>query len=244
MNVPPVAQTTQGTEPPIEIDSVAFAKATLREAKAVCFDVDSTLISEEGIDVLAAYKGVEQQVADLTNQAMGGSMKFEDALTQRLDLIRPSLKDFEQVHSAHPLTLNPGVQALIELLHEKNKRVYLISGGFRRMVYPVATRLNIPFNRVYANEIYFDKEGNYESFCEKEPTSHDGGKGEVIQYLKDSDSVLTKIVMVGDGSTDMQTKPAADAFIGYGGVVTRENVKEGADWFVTDYDDLIQVLNE
>jgi phosphoserine phosphatase len=40
--------------------------------------------------------------------------------------------------------------------------------------------------------------------------------------------------MVGDGATDMQAKPPADLFIGYGGVVVREAVRDGADLFVTD----------
>lgn len=239
----PQAQAMTNNET-FEFDSVAYAKATLREAHAVCFDVDSTLIDEEGIDVLASYKGVEQQVADLTNRAMGGNMKFEDALAQRLDLIRPSSSDFDHVNAVHPLRLNPGAEALINLLHKKNKRVYLVSGGFRKMIYPLATLLKIPFNRVFANEIYFDSDGNYQSFCEKEPTSHDGGKAEVIKHLKESDSKITKAVMIGDGATDMQTKPAADAFIGYGGVVVRDNIRDGADWFITDYHELIDALNE
>lgn len=41
--------------------------------------------------------------------------------------------------------------------------------------------------------------------------------------------------MVGDGVTDMQARPPADAFIGYGGVVKREKVQTGADWFITDF---------
>ena len=46
--------------------------------------------------------------------------------------------------------------------------------------------------------------------------------------------------MIGDGVTDMQAKPPADAFIGYGGIVTRKPVKEGADLFITNFDDLIK----
>lgn len=45
----------------------------------------------------------------------------------------------------------------------------------------------------------------------------------------------SKVVMIGDGVTDMQARPPADAFIGYGGVVTREAVLEGADYFIKDF---------
>ena len=48
--------------------------------------------------------------------------------------------------------------------------------------------------------------------------------------------------MVGDGVTDMHAKPPADAFIGFGGVVVREKVRDGADWFVTDLSELLDVL--
>lgn len=51
-----------------------------------------------------------------------------------------------------------------------------------------------------------------------------------------------QVVMVGDGATDMQAKPPADAFIGYGGVVVRPAVHKGADWFVTHFDEVLGEL--
>ena len=45
--------------------------------------------------------------------------------------------------------------------------------------------------------------------------------------------------MVGDGATDMDARPPADLFIGFGGIVVRDSVKAGADWFVTDFEDMI-----
>jgi phosphoserine phosphatase len=49
--------------------------------------------------------------------------------------------------------------------------------------------------------------------------------------------------MVGDGATDLEARPPADGFIGYGGIVVREKVKAGADWFVTDFAELITALD-
>jgi len=51
-----------------------------------------------------------------------------------------------------------------------------------------------------------------------------------------------QVVMIGDGATDMQARPPADAFIGYGGVAVREKVKQGADWFVYSFDDLLKAI--
>jgi phosphoserine phosphatase len=50
------------------------------------------------------------------------------------------------------------------------------------------------------------------------------------------------MVMIGDGATDLQAKPPADAFIGFGGVVVRESVRQAADWFVTDFRTLTEAL--
>ena len=48
--------------------------------------------------------------------------------------------------------------------------------------------------------------------------------------------------MIGDGVTDLEARPPADMFIGYGGVVVRDRVKKEADWFVTDFNVLIDAL--
>merc|ERR1719231_2183852 len=80
---------------------VAGAQAALRAADAVCFDVDSTVITEEGIDVLAEHCGAGAKVAEWTARAMGGDVKFEDALKARLELIKPSRADVASCLAAH-----------------------------------------------------------------------------------------------------------------------------------------------
>ena len=102
------------------------------------------------------------------------------------------------------------------------------------MINPVAESLKIPLHRVYANNLLFKDDGSFRGFDETEPTSRDGGKPAVIQSLKDAHG-YDIVVMVGDGATDMQARPPADAFIGFGGIVVRESVKAGSDWFVTDF---------
>jgi phosphoserine phosphatase len=109
------------------------------------------------------------------------------------------------------------------------------------MINPVAEKLKIPLHRIYANNLLFKSDGSFAGHDDKELTCRDGGKPAVVQKLKDTHGYKT-IIMIGDGATDMQARPPADAFIGFGGVVARAPVKEGADWFVTDFNDVIQVL--
>jgi phosphoserine phosphatase len=114
--------------------SVNQAKELFKKAQAVCFDVDSTVITEEGIDVLAASKGVGESVAELTKKAMGGTVLFQDALKDRLSIIQPSKQDINECSRRHPFKLTPKISELIHCLHARGTYVYLVSGGFRQMI--------------------------------------------------------------------------------------------------------------
>jgi len=222
------------------------AKSHFKNAKAVFFDVDSTVIQEEGIDVLANFANVKDAVEELTRKAMGGSVLFQDALTERLSLIQPSESLVQQCLQKHPFRLTPNVKRVIDLLHARGTHVFLVSGGFRQMINPIAAQLNIPSHRIFANNILFSATTReYAGFDPNEPTSRDGGKKAVLSRLVELHG-YTSAVMIGDGATDMQAKSlgAANAFIGFGGVVEREKVKEGADWFIYDFEDLVHLLLE
>ena len=224
--------------------NVTGTKELFGRAQAVCFDVDSTVIEDEGIDVLADFKGAGAAVAELTKQAMGGKVLFQDALSARLALIKPSKGDLSLCLEKHPMRLTRGIKSLVAALHARGTHVYLISGGFRQMINPVAVELKIPMHRIFANNLLFndDAEGSFRGFDDKEPTCRDGGKPAVIKALKEAHN-YSPIIMIGDGATDMQAKPPADGFIGFGGVVVREGVRNGADWFISDFDELIQIAS-
>jgi len=224
-------------------NDIASAMGALANADAVCFDVDSTVIQEEGIDVLADSLGKGEVVAEWTAKAMTGGVKFEDALDARLKIIQPSEKAILSCLENNPLQLSPGIATLIETLAERGVDVFLVSGGFRIMIEPLAMELGVPKDRIYANTILFDADGNYAGFDGDELTSRDLGKPKALARIKEKGGYKT-MVMVGDGATDAQAKPPADAFIGFGGVVVRETVKDKACWFVTDFEDMTEILKK
>jgi hypothetical protein len=94
--------------------------------------------------------------------------------------------------------------------------------------------------------------GAYAGFDPAALTSRDGGKAEVIRRLKaryrtsaeETAAAEPVIVMVGDGATDAQACPPADAFIGYGGVAERPVVRAAAHWYVTDFGPLLEALQQ
>ncbi|XP_018342906.1 PREDICTED: phosphoserine phosphatase isoform X1 [Trachymyrmex septentrionalis] len=212
-----------------------------RTADAVTFDVDSTVITEEAIDELASFCGKGKQITELTKQAMQGDMTFQQSLSMRLGIINPSLTQVKQFLNTHQPSLTAGIKELVSTLQARGKQVFLVSGGFRCLITPVAAKLNIPPENIYANRLKFYFTGEYAGYDETQPTSKTGGKGEVIRRLK-KEKGFKIVVHVGDGSTDLEASPPADAFIGFGGNVIRENVKSHAQWFVTNFDDLAKCL--
>ncbi|KAG8363445.1 hypothetical protein BUALT_Bualt19G0023300 [Buddleja alternifolia] len=214
-----------------------------RNVDAVCFDVDSTVCLDEGIDELAEFCGAGKAVSEWTSRAMGGSVPFEEALAARLSLFSPSLSQVQDFLEKRPPKLSPGIDALVKKLKEKNKTVYLVSGGFRQMINPVALILGIPLENIYANQLLFRSSGEFVGFDTNEPTSRSGGKATAVQQIR-KDHGYKCLVMIGDGATDLEArKPGgADLFICYGGIQLRDAVAAKADWLVFNFKDLINSL--
>lgn len=239
------AKLTIGTEGSSESERGTAIKRIWRNADAVCFDVDSTVCQDEAIDELADFLGVGDEIATLTRRAMNGGMTFREALKTRLDVMKPSIDQLEAFAEAHPPRLTEGIVELISELHRRNIAVYLITGGFRRLILPVARLLNIPACNVFANELLFDEQGNYAGFDTEELTSDSGskdiGKPGVCGLLKKKFG-YKNLVMIGDGATDMEASPPADAFIGFAGNQCRESVYRGCGWLVYEFDVLRKSL--
>ncbi|CAJ0937790.1 unnamed protein product, partial [Mesorhabditis belari] len=125
--------------------------------------------------------------------------------------------------------------------------VYLVSGGFRSLIEPVADCLKISRTKIYANVLLFNEDGSYSGFDENELTSDSGskeiGKPGVCALLKKKYG-YENLVMIGDGATDYEAFPPADAFIGFGGNQIRENVRTNAPWYVYDFEVLRRELED
>eukprot|EP00808_Paulinella_micropora_P023172 g81556.t1 len=180
--------------------------------------------------------------AEWTKKAMGGDVPFEKALSARLEIIAPSQQQIDACLRRHPLTLTPGVEELIRLLQTRGTHVYLVSGGFRQMIHPLARKLNISLDHVYANQLLLDKDGNFLGHNHSEPTCRAGGKARVLQTLKQRQG-YRPLVMVGTVLQTWKHDPLPTSF-GFGGIAVREVVRKGADWFVYDMKDLIYPLQQ
>ena len=222
-------------------EKVEFLRQLWLNTDCVCFDVDSTVCVEEAIDELAKFQQVGPLVESITRNAMGGNMSFRSALQARLNLIQPTRTRLEQFLHNHPSQLTNGISQLIDLLHQRQIPVYLITGGFHAIVDPVAQQLHIPLSNVFANQLLFHSDGSYAGFDEEQMTSDSGGKGRVIEHLKRTYH-YQRLIMIGDGATDMEAN--ADGFIGFGGNVVRETVQNNAPWFINSFYQLIDAFRQ
>ena len=102
----------------------------VRSADAFCFDVDSTVCKNEGIDDLAKWCNVKG-ISDITRRTMNGEICFRKSLKSRLDTIKPSNFDILSFNEHNPPIMSKNIHNLINVLHNNNKDVFLVSGGFR-----------------------------------------------------------------------------------------------------------------
>ena len=102
------------------------------------------------------------------------------------------------------------------------------------MIAPIALELNILDSNIIANTILHNEDGSYAGFDWNKPTSRNMGKPAVVQKVKDTNG-YEMVVMAGDGASNSQAKPPADAFVGYGYVAVRDKARSVACWYVRDF---------
>ncbi len=198
--------------------------------EAVVFDCDSTLTAIEGIDELCGALPSEQadRVAALTRAAMNGEVPLADVYERRLAIVRPSAEALRVVGQRYVERIVPGAREVVGALRERGVEVGIVSGGLAPAVRVLARELGLADDTVHAVDVCFDEEGQYLDFDRASPLWRNHGKVEVLAALRDRRSPL---LFVGDGVTDLEARDVVDRFVGFGGVVAREAVMQGADAF-------------
>ncbi len=216
-----------------EGDEVIIHPATKQRGKLFFIDCDSTLSTIEGIDELARARGHEvfERVVALTHAAMNGTVPISEVFFRRMEMIRPDRVLCDQIAELYKATVVPGVLELIREVKEEGWLPVILSGGFAPLIEPLARLLGIA--HVEAVPIYFNQDGSYKGYDECYPTTRNLGKNEVIRDWKQA-MLPERVVMMGDGVSDLETQRDVDLFIGFGGVVKRPIVQNGCDHWLAD----------
>lgn len=194
----------------------------------VVFDCDSTLVRIEGIDELAGEYA--DQIRALTDAAMRGEVPLEDVYGRRLELIRPTRQRVDGIGRMYVETLVPHAREVVAALRWLGKTVRIVSGGLRPPVEAVAAELGLAPEDVAAVGISFDGDGAYAGFERESPLARSGGKAQVLGAW----GLPRPVLLVGDGATDLEARPAVDAFAAYMGVAYRPAVADAADHVLRD----------
>jgi phosphoserine phosphatase len=214
----------------------------------IFFDCDSTLSRIEGIDELARMRGVAEQIARLTHQAMNGETDLEEVYAERLRLLTPTRGEMRALARRYSETLVEDARELLAALLFLQREVFIISGGLAPPVKSFGRWLGLPAGHIRAVNLQFDQlsgawweygpgrerahqEERY-LIHEESPLAESQGKAAIVGELL-ADPSGGRSLLVGDGVSDLEARDAVDLFVGFGGVVFRERVAREADVYVT-----------
>ena len=174
-------------------------------------DVDSTLIMEEGIDLLGEEAGVGAQVAAITERAMRGELDFEAALRERVGLLKGLPEDiFTQI--AEKIHFTPGAEELVDELHKRGYKVGLVSGGFHETVDRLAEQLGIDYVKANRLEI---QQGFLTGQVLGEIVTKDTKLAMLKAWAAENKLELNQTIAMGDGANDLPMIQAAGLGIAF-----------------------------
>ena len=190
--------------------------------KLVVMDVDSTLIQQEVIELLAYKAGAQEKVKEITDSAMRGELDFEASLKARVALLA-GLPESVISEVQSEISLTPGARTLVKTLHQLGHSVAVVSGGFTQVIEPLIKELGIVHYRANTLEIIDGKiTGKV-----LDPIIDRAAKATALQDFAKIEGVqLEQTIAIGDGANDLDMISIAGLGIAFN---AKPAVKAAAD---------------
>jgi phosphoserine phosphatase len=183
----------------LDVDlALQTAEAHRKSKRLIVFDMDSTLIDMELIDEMAKRANVVKEVSRITEKAMRGEMDFEDALRQRVALLKGlSISDLEGVN--RNLRLSEGVEELVAVLKKLGYKLAIVSGGFQFFADHLRDRLGLDY--AFGNQL--EIRGKSLTGRIKGKVIDAAQKAKLLNRIADQEEILLdQTVAIGDGAND------------------------------------------
>lgn len=177
----------------------------------VVMDVDSTVIQDEVIDLLAAEAGQEQAVAEVTESAMAGEIDFTESLHRRVALLA-GLPDTVLDTVRDRIRLTPGARTLCRTLNRLGYRIALVSGGFTQVIAPIAQQLGVVELRANTLEI---EDGVLTGRVVGEIVDRPGKRKALEDLAVRFGIPRQRTIAIGDGANDIDMLEAAGMGIAF-----------------------------
>ena len=187
---------------------VLLTRARGRRKGLLVADMDSTIVSSETLDHLAAHAGIGERVAAITARSMNGEIDFADALRERVALLR-GLDTAALERTLADTGLTPGARTLVATMQAHNARCVLVSGGFTWFTSRIAALCG--FDEHHANVL--EEAGGRLTGIVGEPILGRAAKREILARLAAARGLrMGATLAVGDGANDLDM--LADAGLG------------------------------
>lgn len=176
-----------------------------KDKKLIVFDMDSTLIQQEVIELIAAQAGVEAQVEEITTRAMNGELDFKQSLASRVALLR-GIKSQSLWDDLKPqIKLTPGTKELCKVMKSQGCKLAVCSGGFLPLAEYVKEQLGLDYAFANLLETEVDSEGVEILSGKTVGEIVDGSRKRdlLVQLAQENGVPLEKTVAVGDGANDL-----------------------------------------
>ncbi len=186
----------------------------------IVFDVDSTLIQDEVIELLADFAGTRDRVAEITERAMAGELDFEQSLIERVKTLQ-LLPESVLSEAFAKIRVSDGAKELIDAVHSTGGRVGAVSGGFSQVLEPLADKLSIDFARANELEIV---DGKLTGRIVGKVIDRQAKRLALLEWSQASGIDLLQTIAVGDGSNDLDMMQAAGLSVAFNAKqIVREN---------------------
>jgi phosphoserine phosphatase len=203
----------------------------------IVLDVDSTLIEDEVIELLADAAGSRERVEDVTSRAMAGELDFAASLAERVATLEGLPESvFAEVRSR--LTPTRGVRELLDGVHAAGGLVGVVSGGFHETLDPLADDLGLDFRRANRLEV---RDGRLTGRVHGPVIDAHAKAAALRQWAEEARVGLAQTVAVGDGANDLEMMAVAGLSVAFN---AKPRVRERADVVVgtTDLAELLPLL--
>jgi len=200
-------------------------EAYRKSKRLVFFDMDSTLVDMEIVDEMAKRAGVLKEVSRITEKAMRGDLDFEEALRQRVALLKGlRVKDLEEIRKG--MKLSEGAEELVSTLKGLGFKLGVVSGGFHYFADLLKKRLDLDF--AFANQLEIKKGVVTGKLLGK--VVDNAYKAKVVHEVSDAEGILLdQTVAIGDGANDVLMLGQAGLGIAYN---AKERLRKAASMSV------------